>query len=141
MSTTEIDEQKYLRNCALRQTAINQLEVIEKTADDAKNDSSLHNKFKVSCRKLKKIIKDYEKYHNAVISLIASSSSRLTQENEKLTDFTERCSEIETLYYNLFESDVTDPILNQTTFQPCNSDHSILPKINLPTFTGETQNF
>lgn len=136
------EEQKYLRFTALRQISINQLECIERIANESKDNSSLHSKFKVTFKNLKKIVKDFEKNHYAIIGLVAADESLVTSENLIHTDFSERCSSVQTIYHDLFELEINDLTnLNQSISTTTRNDHAILPKIKLPTFAGDFENF
>lgn len=139
-------EQKIARAQALRETALNHFKIIETSAQRAIQDESLHNRFKVGYRNLKKVIKDFEKHHNNLITLIASDGDELARENETCDDFTRRCNEVETIYYEVFESPLESkhdqsilPSANNALLIP--NEHLHLPKLKLKTFSGDMAEF
>lgn len=139
MATAEAVSQKILRATALRQAALNHLVVMERYAAQAIVDATAQTKFKVNFKKLSQVTKNFEKHHNTLLMLIASDQAKLAQENAVSQSFMERCTEVEAHYHDLFELDLPDTTLNQTVAPP--SESSALPKMNLPIFKGDVQDF
>lgn len=138
-------EQKIARCRALRQSVISQLTLIIDAANAANGNPANYTEFKVRFRSLKKIINDFQKHHNSLLALVAENADQLKIENKTGTDFTKRCHEIETIYYELFELPLLDEtgVLDRTlaSMNNPNNDRVILPKITLPIFSGEIKDF
>ncbi|KAG5868032.1 hypothetical protein JTB14_034367 [Gonioctena quinquepunctata] len=84
-------ELKVPRTEALRQTAINRLTLISESAALAKTNSEDQNRFKVRHRDLKKVIKDFEKHHNTILTLLAEDEAKLKEEHEHDEEFVKQC--------------------------------------------------
>ncbi|KAG5863365.1 hypothetical protein JTB14_037862 [Gonioctena quinquepunctata] len=87
-SNTEL---KVSRAKALRQTAINRLTLISESAALAKTNSEDQTQFKVRHRDLKKVIKDFEKHHNTILTLLAEDEAKLKEEHEHDEEFVKQC--------------------------------------------------
>ncbi|XP_074028527.1 uncharacterized protein [Leptinotarsa decemlineata] len=136
---------KLARTRALRSIALSHFKLIEESSKNV-DDEEHKNKFKVSFRKLKKVTKDFEKHHNMLITLIANEADELITENKIFDDFTRRCDEVETIYFELFElpteeqSETTLPSASNSTLMHSN-DVCCLPKLKLKTFSGDMTEF
>lgn len=141
-------ETKIARATALRKIAIDQLNIIEICANKAKADIVNLTKFKMAFKNLKKMQKDFEKHHNAMVVAYAAEPDKLVLEAKILEDFTTRYLDIETIYSEL----VTEKELLQRKASNLSStffhnstnishENACLPKIDLIQFTGEIQNF
>ncbi|KAG5869958.1 hypothetical protein JTB14_004123 [Gonioctena quinquepunctata] len=84
-------ELKVSRAKALRQTAINRLTLISESAALAKTNSEDQIQFKVRHRDLKKVIKDFEKHHNTILTLLAEDEAKLKEEHEHDEEFVKQC--------------------------------------------------
>lgn len=115
---------KILKAKALRQTAVLQLSLIIDAAVLAKNDDAALNPFKVRYRSLGKIIKDFEKHHNSLLALLAAKPDELKIEEKTGLDFSKRCHEIETIFYELFELPLEEHGVLDNSIHPSFSPHS-----------------
>lgn len=135
---------KVRRNTALRQSAVNEMGVLHKLANDAQKDKTLPLKFKVRYSSIESVKDEFFKSHNALVAgLAADKDHDLDNEDVIKTNFLEHYYDIRSMYTFLFNQ---DPFNTTTNSQLNVSDSPDLPHVKLPTinlnkFSGDIRDF
>lgn len=123
---------------ALRQLQIDHIDELLTLAQSAVTDESLQVRFKIRCECLENIYDEFQKQHDAIILLLSTAENpEFETEKNIRTTFFDNYFTIKTIYTNIFCSQQS----NETTDNAIKSPNVKLPKISLPVFDGNYQNW
>ncbi|XP_050305592.1 uncharacterized protein LOC126742831 [Anthonomus grandis grandis] len=129
---------KLKRAKVLRQTEFNRLSDILNISRSAKEDTSQHIIFKLSYDILESIRTEFFKQHNVVISCILDDEDQFTEQDAVRSSFEKDFWYIKSIYFKLFGESLTTNISSSSS---SNQSHVTLPKLEIPSFSGNITQF